>query len=83
MDLHRTMDDYVRTKLQIFEKLITYKRKPGIKKTAIINQSSKYSEMFIDQTYDSLYSYGPLGANLHAQNIVSSIDGTTFDLHIP
>lgn len=83
LDLHRTMDDYVRTKLQIFEKLITYKRKPGIKKTAIINQSSKYSEMFIDQTYDSLYSYGPLGANLHAQNIVSSIDGTTFDLHIP
>ena len=54
------MDDYVRTKLQIFEKLITYKRKPGIKKTAIIYSASKYSEMFIDQTYDSLYTYGPL-----------------------
>lgn len=28
LDLHRTMDDYVHTKLKIFKKLMYYKRKP-------------------------------------------------------
>jgi UDP-N-acetylmuramoyl-L-alanyl-D-glutamate--2,6-diaminopimelate ligase len=28
LDLHRTMDDYVNTKLQIFKKLMYYQRKP-------------------------------------------------------
>jgi len=28
LDLHRTMDDYVHTKLKIFQKLMYYKRKP-------------------------------------------------------
>jgi len=33
LDLHRTMEDYVNTKLKIFKKLMYYARKPGIKKT--------------------------------------------------
>jgi UDP-N-acetylmuramoyl-L-alanyl-D-glutamate--2,6-diaminopimelate ligase len=28
LDLHNTMQDYVKTKLKIFKELITYKRKP-------------------------------------------------------
>jgi hypothetical protein len=52
------MKDYVNTKLQIFKNLITYKRKPGVKKTAVINVDSDYSEQFIDQAYDSIYLYG-------------------------
>ncbi|MDR3150894.1 MAG: hypothetical protein LBU14_04855 [Candidatus Peribacteria bacterium] len=28
LDLHKTMNDYVKTKLKIFKELITYKRKP-------------------------------------------------------
>ncbi|MBT3729179.1 hypothetical protein HOF65_05545 [bacterium] len=28
LDLHKTMKDYVNTKLQLFQKLIRYKRKP-------------------------------------------------------
>ncbi|MDR1987503.1 MAG: hypothetical protein LBQ24_01745 [Candidatus Peribacteria bacterium] len=51
------MKDYVKTKLKIFKELITYKRKPGIKKSAIINVNSDYSDVFIEQTYDSLYLY--------------------------
>lgn len=37
LDLHRTMDDYVNTKLKIFKNLMYYKRKPGVKKTGVIN----------------------------------------------
>jgi len=47
LDLHRTMDDYVNTKLKIFKKLMYYKRKPGIKKTGIINLDSEYKELFL------------------------------------
>ena len=34
LDLHRTMKDYVKTKLRIFKNLISYKRKSWIKKRA-------------------------------------------------
>jgi len=52
------MKDYVNTKLKIFRKLITYNRKPGVKKTAIINVESEYAELFLNETYDSMYVYG-------------------------
>lgn len=57
LDLHKTMDDYVNTKLEIFKKLITYRRKKGVKKTAIINIDSDYHKLFEDETFDSLYRY--------------------------
>jgi hypothetical protein len=51
------MKDYVNTKLRIFKNLITYKRKPGIKKTAVINMDSEYSDLFLAETYDSSFTY--------------------------
>jgi hypothetical protein len=51
------MDNYVNTKLKIFKNLITYNRKDNIKKNAIINIDSDYSELFLEETYDSLYTY--------------------------
>jgi len=57
LDLHKTMDDYVNTKLQIFKNLITYARKPWVKKTAIINLDSEYNSLFTWETYDVLYTY--------------------------
>ena len=54
LDLHKTMDDYVNTKLKLFKELISNIRKPWIKKTAIINKNSHYSDLFLDETYDSL-----------------------------
>ncbi len=83
LDLHKTMEDYVNTKLQIFEKLITYNRKPGIKKSAIINAGSNYADLFINQTYDSLYTYGTSNANLQAKNVVSDISWTKFSVTLP
>lgn len=57
LDLHRTMKDYVNTKLKLFQNLIWYNRKPWIKKTAIINKESKYSDLFLSETYDSVMTY--------------------------
>jgi len=51
------MEDYVNTKLSLFSKLITNKRKPGVKKAAIINTESQYKDLFLDETYDVLYAY--------------------------
>ena len=83
LDLHRTMDDYVNTKLQIFKNLISYKRKKDIKKTAVINIDSNYSELFIDETYDSLYTYGESpDATLEIKNIIEEKKYTYFDLNI-
>ncbi|MFK7780541.1 MAG: UDP-N-acetylmuramoyl-L-alanyl-D-glutamate--2,6-diaminopimelate ligase [Candidatus Gracilibacteria bacterium] len=72
LDLHKTMHDYVNTKLSLFKNLIGFKRKKGVKKSAIININSNYSDLFISETYDSLYTYGTdKGATLVATNIVS------------
>lgn len=84
LDLHRTMKDYVNTKLKLFKSLITATRKDGIKKTAIINMESDYKELFLAETYDSIYTYGMSNdANLKPQNILSKKDFTEFGLTIP
>lgn len=84
LDLHRTMDDYVNTKLQIFKKLISYKRKKDIKKTAVINLDSNYSELFLDETYDFIYTYWESpDSTLEIKNIKEEKDYTYFDLNIP
>lgn len=84
LDLHHTMDDYVDTKLEIFKKLITYKRKRWVKKTAIINTDSDYHELFTSETFDSLYTYGKNSdANLQIERIEELDTWMKFKLRIP
>lgn len=84
LDLHRTMKDYVNTKLSLFKNLITYNRKPGIKKTAVINVWSEYSDLFVAETYDSVYLYGRWNwASLVASNIRIENTYTKFDVKLP
>jgi len=84
LDLHHTMKDYVNTKLEIFKKLITYIRKKWVKKTAIVNIDSDYSELFTAETYDSLYTYWQNSeANLQIQNIKETPEWLKFKLRIP
>lgn len=83
LDLHRTMKDYINTKLLLFKKLIWYKRKKWIKKTAIINKNSDYSDLFIAETYDSIYTYWNWRwVNLVAKNIKNNWHITTFEIDI-
>lgn len=84
LDLHKTMKDYVNTKLRLFKGLISYARKPWIKKTAVINVWSEYSELFIWETYDSMYLYGTWnGASLSASNIRIENNITKFEVKLP
>ena len=57
LDLHKTMKDYVWTKLKLFSGLISSRKKPWIKKTAIINKDSNYANLFLEETYNALYTY--------------------------
>ena len=84
LDLHRTMEDYVQTKLKIFKKLMYYKRKPGIKKTGVINVDSDYNEIFLAETYDSLYKYGLwYDANIKGENIKNTRKSMNFTVSMP
>lgn len=81
LDLHRTMNDYVNTKLSLFRNLISYKRKPWVKKTAIINLNSAYADLFLSETYDSIYTYWKdRWANLIAKNIIDNWITTKFTI---
>lgn len=84
LDLHHTMDDYVNTKLKIFRKLMYYKRKPGIKKTGVINMESAYKERFLAETYDSLYTYGfSYDANIRAEAAHHTRESMNFTVIMP
>ena len=84
LDLHKTMKDYVNTKLRLFKWLISYARKPWIKKTAVINVWSEYSELFIWETYDSMYLYGTWnGSSLSASNKRIENNITKFEVKLP
>ncbi len=83
LDLHKNMENYVNTKLELFKKLITYKRKKWIKKVAIINSESDYKELFLSETYDVMYSYweNP-NSTLKLENIKNDFEFTNFDIRI-
>lgn len=84
LDLHKTMKDYINTKLSLFKNLITYNRKPGIKKTAVINVGSEYSELFVNETYDSVYLYWKGNwATLVAKNTRIENWLTKFEIKLP
>ena len=85
LDLHHTMDHYVETKLRLFKNLVTYRRKAGVKKVAIINLDSDYATRFLSETTpDTMYTYGTASnAQIRAQNIQYLKDGTEFEVRMP
>lgn len=83
LDLHKTMDNYVKTKLSLFRNLIRFWRKQWVKKTAIINYDSAYRDLFLNETYDSLYTYwSDLKVDLRPENVKSEFDWTSFSVRI-
>jgi UDP-N-acetylmuramyl-tripeptide synthetase len=83
LDLHKTMKDYVNTKLQLFKNLIWSRKKSWVKKVGIINKDSNYSELFLDEAYNSLYTYWKSRwCDLVAQNIKDDWIITQFDVDV-
>jgi UDP-N-acetylmuramyl tripeptide synthase len=84
LDLHKTMEDYVNTKLQIFKKLMYYNRKANIKKTAIINTDSEYKELFMNETYDNRITYSiDADADMDISDLKIDYEKTSFRLDMP
>ncbi len=84
LDLHRTMDNYVNTKLSIFKKLITSKRRWSIKKVAILNNESLYIDLFKNETYDQMYTYWVNNSSwIMASDVKYSKGMTKFNLTLP
>lgn len=84
LDLHKTMEKYVQTKLKLFKGLITSKRKWLVKKTAIINYESDYKDLFLAEAYDSVFTYGKdIKANIKIEKFENTINGTKIEARIP
>ena len=85
LDLHHTMDNYVATKLQLFKNLVSYRRKPGVKKIAAVNIDSNYASVFLSETTpDIMYTYGMApNAQIRSQNIRHSKEGMEFEIKMP
>lgn len=84
LDLHHTMENYVKTKLKLFKNLISSRRKPNVKKTWIINIESEYKDWFLAETYDVLTTYWlDFESNLKPTNIINGLEYTTFDVKMP
>lgn len=84
LDLHKTMDHYVDTKLRLFRGLVEFRRKRGIKKVSVVNLDSPYSERFLEPTADIVYTYGnAANAQIRATDVEAGKSGTSFTVKMP
>ena len=86
LDLHKTMDNYVDTKLQLFKNLYKNGIQKWIRKIGVVNIDSEYSDRFLskDIVVDNLYTVGfSPSAQIRAENVVTTDFATEFDVRIP
>lgn len=86
LDLHKTMNNYVQTKLQLFKNLYKYGIHKGVKKVSVVNIDHEYASEFLskDIVTDNLYTTGfSFAAGVRAENIIHHNDGTEFSVKIP
>lgn len=86
LDLHKTMDNYTDTKLQLFKNLYKYGIHKWVKKVSIVNIDHEYASKFLskDIVTDVLYTtWFSQWANIRAENIIHGNELTEFDVRIP
>ena len=84
LDLHGTMENYVDTKLRLFQSLVLGNRKRGVKKVSVVNLDSAYVEKFLEPTADVVYAYGtPANAQIRAIDVKADRNGTSFSVKMP
>lgn len=86
LDLHKTMDKYVDTKMQLFRNLYKNGIKKGVRKVGVVNIDSEYSDRFLsrDIVVDNLYTVGfSPSAQIRAENVINTELTTEFDVRIP
>lgn len=86
LDLHKTMDNYVDTKLQLFRNLYKNGIQKWVRKVWVVNIDSEYSDRFLSKeiVVDNLYTVGfSPSAQIRAENVSSTEFSTEFDVRIP
>lgn len=86
LDLHKTMSNYVATKLQLFRKLYEKGIHKGVKKVSVVNIDHEYAQEFLskDIATDNVYTTGfSNAASVRAENIIHKNEGTEFTAKIP
>lgn len=86
LDLHHTMENYVQTKLQLFQNLYKYGVRKDVRKVWIVNIDSDYASHFLskDIVVDTLYTvwFWP-NAQIRWENITHGGKLMEFDVRIP
>ena len=85
LDLHKTMDNYVNTKLLLFKNLYKYGIRKNIKKVGVVNIDCEYASRFLsrDIVLDNVYTFGfSPSAQLRAENVTMTDTGISFDIRM-
>jgi UDP-N-acetylmuramoyl-L-alanyl-D-glutamate--2,6-diaminopimelate ligase len=85
LDLHRTMENYVETKLLLFKNLYKYGIRRDVRKVWVVNIDSEYSAKFLskDIVVDAVHTYGiSPRASIRAENIETKDSGLSFDVRM-
>jgi UDP-N-acetylmuramoyl-L-alanyl-D-glutamate--2,6-diaminopimelate ligase len=83
LDLHRTMENYVDTKLQLFKNLYKYGIRKEVRKVWVVNVDSEYASRFLskDIVVDAMHTYGVSPtASIRAENIEAKEMWLSFDV---
>ena len=86
LDLHKTMENYVDTKMQLFKNLYRYGIRKEVRKVGVVNIDSEYSSRFLskDIVVDNMFTVGfSPSATVRAENVTHTMDATEFDVKIP
>lgn len=83
LDLHKTMENYIETKLLLFKNLYKYGILRDVRKVGVVNIDSEYASRFVskDIAIDKMYTVGfSPSAQIRAMNPVQHRDGMEFDI---
>jgi UDP-N-acetylmuramoyl-L-alanyl-D-glutamate--2,6-diaminopimelate ligase len=86
LDLHKTMDNYVDTKLLLFKNLYKYGIRKEVRKVGVVNIDNEYASRFLskDIVVDAMHTFGfSMNASLRAENMKNTSHGVSFDVRMP
>lgn len=86
LDLHKTMENYVNTKMLLFKNLYKYGIRKDVRKVGVVNIDTEYSSWFLskDIVVDNMITVGfSPTAQYRAENVVHTQFSTEFDVKIP
>jgi len=78
LDYHQNFQEYRETKGKLFQGLATSLRKPNTLKVTVVNRDDPNFSYFYDFDADLKLTYGILGGDCSAQNILYKADGVDF-----